>query len=258
MKKSFLFLLSTVLCCFTSCDSETSVSQLESQTTKSKVNQVYFTGKVNVESSRSNSPKVSTRMSGCGVTGPECASSNQILTYTYSGANNVRWTVNSGSISINSGQGTNTVSLSFGSNFTGGTVTATNSQNPSCTVILDILNCGAVPPSSCGIDVNDVYELNSLGGENVVFYTVPNVTSGWSITSSLFTVTYQDGSSSIHDGQNNYYGYQQIIIPVSCSNKVSKVEAKVFGISNSNVTCSDVATRDWGTIGVCGTAGDFN
>lgn len=259
MKKLILSLAALTFLFLMSCESESSDLELEPQTIETvETNPVLFTGEFEKEVFPSEGSRISNRLSGCGVTGPNCAFPNQTLTYVYAGSNNVTWTVNSGSISIANGQGTNTVSLSFGSDFSGGVVTAVNSGTPSCTVILEILKCRVTPPPpSCGIDVNGIYELNALGDDDVVFYATTDVSSGWSITGSFFTVTYQDGSISYHVGYANYYGHQQIIIPVNCSNKVRKVEVDVFGENSSNINCTDTRIRDWGNIGVCGTGG-FN
>lgn len=254
MKNQLLLLVFSVFLLI-SCDSENSDLELETQSIETfEVDQVFFAGEV----SQSKNAKASIDLIGCGVTGPNCASPNQTLTYTYAGSTNITWTVDSGSISISNGQGTNTVSLSFGSDFTGGYVTAINSESPSCTVILEILKCGIIESDPiCGIDINGIYELNLFEDENVAFYVVTDTSSEWTITGTFFTVTYQDGNSSYHVGYTNNYGYQQIIIPVSCSNKVREVEANVYGIDSSNVNCSDTKIRDWGSIGVCGT-GSFN
>lgn len=258
MKKLLLLLIIFSISFFSSCSSETSDIELKPQTIEaSDNNQAFFPGKIQGKASQSKSVKGFSNIAGCGVSGPKCASSNQTLTYTYAGSNNVTWTVTSGNISVAGGQGTNTVSLNFGSNFTGGVITAVNSESPSCTVILEILKCGGTPTPTCGIIANGIYELNLLGDENVIFYTTTTTSSGWLITSSFFTVTYQNGDTSHHVGYTNQQGYQQIIIPVSCTNKVRKVKTTIYGGNISNTLCSDSITRDWGAIGVCGTDG-FN
>ncbi|GAA5041170.1 hypothetical protein GCM10011506_42570 [Marivirga lumbricoides] len=257
MKKlSFLSLTILLFTFLLSCDSEVLDMEFEPQITESTDGeQVFFPGEV----SQSTTSRLTANSFGCGVTGPDCASSGQTLTYTYSTTTsnpNITWTVNSGSISIVSGQNSNTVSLRFGRGFTGGTVTVLGAGAPNCSVTFDILKC-ATPVPTCGISINGIFEVNALGDDEVAFYATTTISSGWSVTGSYFTVTYQNGSVSNHVGYTNSLGYEQIIIPVSCTNKVETVQVSVYGASSSGTTCSDTELEDWGVIGVCGTGG-FN
>ena len=65
---------------------------------------------------------------GCDITGRLCGSPGGTTTLTYVPEefepDNITWSIQSGNVSIISGQGTNTVTLRFASNYTGGTVAA--------------------------------------------------------------------------------------------------------------------------------------
>lgn len=247
----YVLLISSVA--FWSCDRETFDLEPQSKETfEAKL--VSFEGEVQ-NSENARAPGIFS----CGVTGLDCGLPNQSLTYTYTTTTSnpiITWTVMSGDISLSSPQGTNTATFLLGNNFNGGTIKVLGAGSPNCTVIFDILECSGTP--ACGIDVIDVFELNQLGSNDVVFYATSNLSPGSTVTSSFFTVTYQDNSTSNHVGYTNFLGNQQIIIPVICSqNKVRKVKATIYAVSNSGVYCSDSQTHDWGTVGVCGTGG-FN
>ena len=134
-----------------SCENDDSELNIESTIEQEKTietfkaNQVFFPGEV-LQSKSAKSAKKIPNLFGCGVTGLNCASPNQTLTYTYANSSintNATWTIDSGSISISSGQGTNTVNLIFGSNFTGGYVTVSGAGIPNCSVTFEILKCGS-------------------------------------------------------------------------------------------------------------------
>lgn len=117
------------------------------------------------------------------------------------------------------------------------------------------INCVIVPP--CGVSVNGVTELNLLGNSEVAFLAQTQLNSNWSITNSIFVVYFQNGNSSTHSGTINFQGFPQIIIPVSCSNKVIKVDVSILAVNSSGVRCSDSHTEIF-HLGVCGTLGFLN
>jgi hypothetical protein len=259
MKKLFLLVFSFLF--LISCDSSNSNLELEPQTIETfKANQVFFPGEV-LQSKSAKSVKKIPNLFGCGVTGPNCASPNQTLTYTYANSSintNATWTIDSGSISISGGQGTNTVNLIFGSNFTGGYVTVSGAGIPNCSVTFEILKCGDTPPDPiyCGVSADGVTELNLLGDGNVAFLAQHTLNSLWNITSSVFIVHFEDGSGSTILGNTNFQGFPQIIIPVLCTNKVTSVDVTIYAESSSGDSCS-ASTTEIFQFGVCGTAG-FN
>lgn len=115
------------------------------------------------------------------------------------------------------------------------------------------IQCG----SPCGVSITSIQEVNALGQNNVAFYAVTQVNPGWNITSSTFEVTYANGTILAYAGSvNPATGYPQIVIPVLCLNKVMQVKVTVVVSNSSGVTCSDIDTRNWSPLGVCGT-GDF-
>lgn len=193
----------------------------------------------------------------CNIIGATSVTPGTTSNYSYTNdtgtSSSISWSLTSvnppGSVTHQNG------TLSFSSNFVSATLRADGTGGTAlpCTASININR--ETPP--CGIDINGIYELNLLGDENVAFYATTDVSSDWSLTGSFFTVTYQNGRNSYHDGYTNYYGHQQIIIPVSCSNRVRKVEVDVYGVNTSNMNCSDTRIRDWGSIGVCGTAGGW-
>ncbi|UII77208.1 hypothetical protein LV716_05400 [Flagellimonas sp. HMM57] len=190
----------------------------------------------------------------CTIDGPDCGNPGSQVVFTYDSAvhnQNITWSVEGGNISLSSGQGTDTATFQLASNFNGGTVNVTAGI---CDLSKQILRCST--PISCG-SIGRVYELNAFGSDNVVFYVVPSLNSGWSITNSTFVVTRDSGIISTHSGSLNSNGLPQIIIPVPCSphsGRVDKVEVTVNASSGSN-TCTKTVETDF--LSVCGTGG-FN
>lgn len=110
----------------------------------------------------------------CGVIGPKCAFSKQVLTYTYSTtvlSPNITWTIVSGNISIEDGQGTNTITLKFGSNFQGGYVTVVGAGKSDCSVTFEIIACSEIPVDNCKyhLGILDEYIDGTQSGANFVY-----------------------------------------------------------------------------------------
>lgn len=191
----------------------------------------------------------------CTIDGPDCGNPNSTVTFTYdsdTNNQNINWSVAQGNMNLTGGQGTNQATFSLASNFSGGAVNVTAGL---CNLTKTILKCPPIQP--CGVSITGVYEVNALGSDNVAFYTVPTLSSGWSITSSTFVVTRNSGIISTHSGTLNPNGLPQIIIPVLCSpssGRVDKVKVTVNASSGSN-SCSVTIEQDF--FSVCGTGG-FN
>ena len=191
----------------------------------------------------------------CTIDGPDCGNPFSIVTFTYSSDThnqNINWSVVSGNMSLVSGQGTTSATFTLNSSFSGGSVNVTAGT---CSLTKQILKC-TPPPPSCGLTISNVNELNALGDDEVAFYTVPNLSSGWSITSSVFEVTRDSGFKTTHTGYLNNFGYPQIIITVPCSpqsGRVDKVKVTVTAQSSSGDSCTKSVTTDF--LSVCGTGG---
>ena len=186
----------------------------------------------------------------CTIDGPECGNINSTVVFTYDSDvhnQNITWSVVSGNISLISGQGTTRASFRLASNFTGGTV---NVVAGGCNLSKQIALCSSPPP--CGLSINRVYELNGNQEDEVAFGTVPTLSSGWTITSSSFSVTYESGNVSNHIGSLNPNGYPQILIPVYCSDRVVRVTATVTASSGSD-SCTRTVTTNFSA--VCGSGG---
>ena len=189
----------------------------------------------------------------CTIDGPDCGNPFSIVTFTYSSdAHNqsINWSVVNGDMSLISGQGTTSATFRLNSSFSGGNVNVTAGT---CNLTKQILKCASTP---CGLTISNVNELNALGDDEVAFYTVPNLSSGWSITSSVFEVTRDSGFKTTHTGYLNSFGYPQIIITVPCSpqsGRVDKVKVTVTAQSSSGDSCTKSVTTDF--LSVCGTGG---
>ncbi len=90
----------------------------------------------------------------CDIEGSSIVSPGSTVTYTYTSnlsPNTITWSILSGNISIISGQGTNTVTLSFASNFNGGSILADGINGViHCSESFSISAC--TPPTYVEID----------------------------------------------------------------------------------------------------------
>ncbi|WP_299125666.1 T9SS type A sorting domain-containing protein [uncultured Winogradskyella sp.] len=108
------------------------------------------------------------------------------------------------------------------------------------------------PPVTCGISIYSVVDYNWIGQGNVAFVANTQLVSGWSITSSNFEVTFNNGTVTNYNGYLNPEGTPQILINVDCNNVVRKVKATVYSSNSSGLNCSDTMTQKFY---VCGTSG---
>jgi len=197
MKKINYLLLSILFTFLYSCDSDS--SDLENIQT----NEVFTIGEtINSDSERG----ILILPLDCGVTGPKCAYPNQTLTYTYSSPDmnpSITWTVDSGNITIASGQGTNTVTFSFGINFSGGTISVVGVGPLNCTVTRNILSCG-IPPIDCttySLAILDEYLDGTHSGADVVYlHAGGNFPSG---TTYAWTIKRQNGSTQLYSASTS-------------------------------------------------------
>lgn len=106
-------ILILLLSCFYSC-TDTAIQEIRSKNLS--------------ESISSGNQGMSLLSNTCTVNGETQVFPNQTCTYTYSDTyqplESITWSVNSGAITLVSGQGTSTVVFSFGSNFSGGSIRA--------------------------------------------------------------------------------------------------------------------------------------
>jgi len=102
--------------------------------------------------------------------------------------------VNSGNISIINGQGTNTATFYFGSNFSGGNISVIGVGPSNCYVERNILLCGP-GPSECttySLGILDEYIDGTQSGANFVYLQAGgNFPSG---TTYAWTIKRQNGS----------------------------------------------------------------
>lgn len=196
-KVCYLLVLSILFAFLSSCDSDT--SELENM----EAREVFTIG----ETKNADSQKgIVILPLDCGVTGPICAYPNQTLTYTYSSPDinpAITWTVDSGSITIVSGQGTNTVTFNFGSDFSGGTITVVGVGPLNCTVTINILSCG-IPPVDCttySLGILDEYLDGTQGGADIVYlHAGGNFPAG---TTYAWTIKRQDGSTQFYSASTS-------------------------------------------------------
>ena len=176
MKKHNYLIFFIVLAILFSCEKDNA----ELETILSE--ETYVIGEIGNSSTKSNSDKVNTLnknsfLSDCGTLGPLCTSPNQTLSYTYFTPDinpNITWTVNSGNISIISGQGTNTATFATGSNFNGAQISVQGVGPIGCVSTRNILLCGGVNPpdqDECEyiLGINDEYIDGTQSGANVVY-----------------------------------------------------------------------------------------
>ena len=144
----------------------------------------------------------------CATNGPECGLPGQILTYTLNTPDIVtviNWNVTSG-ISIISGQGTNTVTISLDSNFSGGQISVDfNSSICVSPMARNILLCGPGPgPDDCddySLGILDEYIDGTQSGANYVYLhaggNFPNGTTyEWEIRRQNGTIQFYSPSTS--------------------------------------------------------------
>lgn len=118
----------------------------------------------------------------CDINGNSCGSPNGTLTLTYSSdfnPNDVNWSIQSGNISIISGQGTSTVTLRFGSSFNGGSVLAIGSGNGGiiCSDSYSLTKCIIDPPQCTPptfIRITQSPTIGACPGEIFTFTADPN------------------------------------------------------------------------------------
>ncbi|MBX2827446.1 MAG: hypothetical protein KTR22_04755 [Flavobacteriaceae bacterium] len=168
---------------FMACESE----ETNQETLTADMEEKFFEGKTEGKISLGKRAR-------CGVLGPVCGSPNQTLSYFYmSPATNptITWTVDSGAMTLISGQGTSNATFSLGSSFSGGQITVTGVGEPDCNVTLEVLLCGA-PECEYTVAVLDEYIDGTQSGANFVYLHAggnfpPGTTYAW-------TITRQDGS----------------------------------------------------------------
>ena len=204
MKKINYLILFVVLSLTFSCEEDNS----ELETIQSE--EIFVIGEIgntNNQSSHNQKNKLNKiGLTDCGTSGPLCAFPNQTLTYTYSTPDinpSITWTVNSGSISIISGQGTNTVTFVTGSNFNGGQISVEGVGPIGCISTRNILLCGGPNPDVCNyiLGINDEYIDGTQSGANVVYLNAggnfPNGTTyEWEIRRQNGTIQFYSPSTS--------------------------------------------------------------
>jgi hypothetical protein len=204
MKKINYLILSVILSLTFSCETDNS----ELETIQSE--EVFVIGEIgnsSAKSSRNQENKFNKKgLTDCGTSGPLCAFQNQTLSYTYFTPDinpSITWTVNSGNISIISGQGTNTVTLATGSNFNGGQISVEGVGPIGCISTRNILLCGRPNPDGCDyfLGINDEYIDGTQSGADFVYLNAggnfPNGTTyEWEIRRQNGTIQFYSPSTS--------------------------------------------------------------
>ena len=188
---------------------------------------------------------------GCTISGSSAIpiNTNSVYSVPSTSGSSYFWSVTGGLTIVGSNTGSAVTVRGAGSGtlyvtkFKAGSAPCCSSKN----IVID---------NTCGLtSLGRIGELNALGEDNVAFFTVPTLQSGWSITSSTFTVTFNSGNSTTYIGSLNPNGYPQIIIPVPCSpvsGRVDKVSVSVTASSGSN-SCTKTIETNFAS--VCGTGG---
>ncbi|SEK26767.1 hypothetical protein SAMN04487910_0122 [Aquimarina amphilecti] len=178
----------------------------------------------------------------CNVKGNSCGNPGGTLVLTYDsdfGVNDVNWSIQSGNISIISGQGTNRVTLRLGSNFSGGSVFVIGSGNGGivCSDSYSLTRCvstGCTPPIA--IDLRQTS--GSCPGDVFTFNANPN----GSVDSGSYNWEGFHGSQVI-SGQ----GTSTVRVQSSSSSTFSfliKV-THVNSCENTSISTSTLAQFDW-------------
>ncbi|MEW7292207.1 T9SS type A sorting domain-containing protein [Aquimarina sp. 2304DJ70-9] len=188
---------------------------------------------------------------GCTISGSSVIplNTNRVYSVPASSGFSYFWSVTGGLSIVGSNTGSSVTVRGLGS----GTlyITKFKAGSAPCCASKNIV----VSSNVCGLSISRVTQLNASGEDNVAFFTVPTLQSGWSVTSSTFTVTLDSGSVSTYTGSLNPNGYPQIIIPVPCvpqSGRVDKVSVSVTASSGAN-SCTRTVVTDF--LSVCGTGG---
>lgn len=222
MKKIGTLIVFMALLAFASCSKEaieTDIQQAESQITK---------GKNNPLTARTN----------CDILGSSQITPGSTVTYTYSSnftPNDVNWSVQSGSITIVSGQGTNTVTLSFGSNFTTGSIFAIGSGNGGivCSDSMTI-TAGCTPPT----EIEIVQVSGACPGQTFTFRADTNgSTTGGSYQWTVFqgaSITSGQGTRTITVASPPSGGFS---IRVVHTNSCQNTQLTGFNLAEFSASC---------------------
>ncbi|MFA0964101.1 hypothetical protein AB9P05_19995 [Roseivirga sp. BDSF3-8] len=143
------------------------------------------------EKTSSQIDNVETVITYCNISGSSPVAPGATKSYTYDSninLNDVTWSIQSGDISIVSGQGTSNVTLSFGPYFNGGSIRAIGSDNQG-TVCSEIYNIS--PIQVCSIQ----------GSSSVYPGTSGTYTYSTNVTSDLRYWSVKSGNISITSGQ---------------------------------------------------------
>jgi len=138
------------------------------------------------------SSEIQAKTTSCDINGLKVVSPSSTAVYTYTSnftPNTVTWSVISGSITIISGQGTNTITLSFGSNFNGGTISAYGVGGVTCSKNYIIKKC--TPPNE--VEIIQDQDIGECPGDIFEFTADPN----GSTDNGSYTWTVFQGASII-------------------------------------------------------------
>ena len=220
MKNQFFLILLTALFTLFSCETE----QSETELTESEG--IFLIGELGTSGTKKslNQNDISKRignLNDCGTFGPLCAYPNQTLIYTYYTPDlnpNITWTVNSGHMTIVSGQGSNTITLITGSNFNGGQLTVEGDGPIGCISTRNIRLCGGQNPGDCGyvLGILDEYIDGTQSGANVVYLNAGgNFPNG---TTYEWEIKRQDGSTQFYSPSTN----NPRLVSASINNRITQ------------------------------------
>ncbi|WP_074406703.1 hypothetical protein [Aquimarina megaterium] len=192
--------------------------------------------------------------SGCSIAGPTIVTPGTLVKFDIIRDTSVGASIslhpiigNSSDWAIRPGGNINELFIQIGPSFTCGEIRLRNGDGCNFNLVV------SSPGNICGLGISDVGELNGNQADEVAFFTIPTLSSGWSITSSSFSVTYQSNNVSNFIGYQNPNGYPQILIPVYCTDRVKSVTVSVTASSGSS---SVVRTRTTNfSPPVCGSGG---
>lgn len=169
-----------------------------------------------------------------------CNSTQTFTTPVINSATTYEWTIPAGATLV-SGQGTNTLNLSFSSSFTTGTlcVKAVNGCGKSDATCITVSGIAAMPASItgparvCYKDGNYVYSTTAVFGANSYTWTVPNnatIISGQGSTSIVVKLASQNGNVTVaaNTACGRSAAKSMFVITENCANGIVQSQRPVF------------------------------
>lgn len=223
---NYVCLLSMLFTLLYSCESK--VPELET----SEAKEVFTIGEV-----QNSASKKGGLTPNCGIFGPLCASPNQSITFTYFSPDlnpAITWTVTGVDVSIASGQGTHTVTINLGGNFSGGSISVIGVGPANCSAGQNILLCGTTPVgcTTYHVGILDEYIDGTQSGANFVYlHAGGNFPVG---TTYAWEIKRQDGSIQLYSASTT----MPRLVSASINNRITQAT-----VTASYLSCTRTVTN---------------